>query len=241
MKFDRLVLATHNAKKLTELQRVLSEAGLDITVLGLGDIPSYPEPVEDGTTFADNALIKARAAVRHGGLPALADDSGLSVDVLNGMPGVRSARWAGADKDDEANLRLVLAQIDDVPDERRTARFVCEVALVMPDLAADPSGQTTASEFCQHGEVEGLIVREPRGENGFGYDPIFQPLGEDRTTAQMDPQEKDAISHRGQALRAMVSVIDGLRRHPDPRDPDELDDPVNPRQVPGGPAAPAAR
>lgn len=219
MKFDQVVLATNNTKKLDELKRVLAEADLDIDVIGLSELPSYPEPAEDGDTFAENALIKAREAVVHTGLPAMADDSGLEVDVLNRMPGVRSARWAGPQHDDQDNLQLLLAQIDDVPMEKRTARFVCEVALVMPDFAAEPTGRKAGNEFCQHGEVEGHLVFEPRGDNGFGYDPIFQPAGQDRTTAEMDPQEKDAISHRGTALRAMVAVIRGLRMHPDPRDP----------------------
>lgn len=211
---DRVVLATNNAKKLAELRRVLAETGLELEVLGLGDFETYPEPVEDGRTFDDNALIKARAAVQHTGLPALADDSGLEVDVLNRMPGVRSSRWAGPAGDDAANLRLVLDQIDDVADAERTGRFVCSMALVLPDLVMDPTGRTPGQAFLQRGEVEGRIVRAPRGENGFGYDPIFQPLGEQRTTAEMSPAEKDAISHRGRAVRAMASFIKGLREHP---------------------------
>ncbi len=211
---DRVVLATNNAKKLVELRRVLADCGLDIDVLGLGDVARYPEPAEDGRTFDANALLKARAAVVHTGLPALADDSGLEVDVLNRMPGVRSSRWAGPACDDAANLRLVLDQIDDVPDARRTGRFVCAMALVLPDLAVDPSGRTPGQEYLQRGEVEGHIIRAPRGDNGFGYDPIFQPLGESRTTAQMSPAEKDAISHRGRAVRAMATFIKGLREHP---------------------------
>jgi len=211
---ERVVLATNNAKKLVELRRVLAETGLDIEVLGLGDFARYPEPAEDGRTFDDNALIKARAAVTHTGLPALADDSGLEVDVLNRMPGVRSSRWAGPAGDDAANLRLVLDQLDDVPDPERTGRFVCSMALVLPDLVTDPTGRTPGQEFLQRGEVEGRIIRTPRGENGFGYDPIFQPLGEQRTTAELTPEEKDAISHRGRAVRAMASFIRGLREHP---------------------------
>lgn len=211
---ERVVLATNNAKKLVELRRVLAETGLDIEVLGLGDFARYTEPAEDGRTFDDNALIKARAAVTHTGLPALADDSGLEVDVLNRMPGVRSSRWAGPAGDDAANLQLVLAQLDDVPDRERTGRFVCSMALVLPDLVADPTGRTPGQEFLQRGEVEGRIIRTPRGENGFGYDPIFQPLGEQRTTAELTPEEKDAISHRGRAVRAMASFIRGLREHP---------------------------
>ncbi|QGF25008.1 RdgB/HAM1 family non-canonical purine NTP pyrophosphatase [Raineyella fluvialis] len=215
---EKVVLATNNAKKLVELRRVLADTGLEIEVLGLGDFERYPEPAEDGATFDDNALIKARVAVEHTGLPALADDSGLEIDVLNKMPGVRSSRWAGPACDDDANLHLVLDQIEDVPEERRTARFVCSMALVLPDLAADPSGRTPGQDFLQRGEVEGRITRAPRGENGFGYDPIFQPLDETRTTAELTPDEKDAISHRGKAVRAMASFIKGLREHPERTD-----------------------
>lgn len=213
----QVVLATNNAKKLLELRRVLDETGLDIEVLGLGDLPAYPEPVETGRTFDDNALLKARAAVQALGLPAMADDSGLEVDVLNRMPGVRSARWAGSAGDDEANLRLLLAQVDDVPEEDRTARFVCSMALVLPDLEADTSGRTPGQEFLQRGVMEGHLTPEPAGENGFGYDPIFRPLGEQRTNAQLSPAEKDAISHRGKAVRAMAAFIRGMSEHPVPR------------------------
>lgn len=212
--FDRVVLATNNAKKLVELRRVLAEAGLEIEVLGLGDFEPYPEPAETGRSFDNNALIKAQAAVAHLGVAAMADDSGLEVDVLNRMPGVRSSRWAGAAGDDEANLRLVLDQIDDVPDEERTARFVCSMALVLPDFETDPTGRTPGQEFLQRGVMEGRLTREPAGENGFGYDPIFCPLGEERTNAQLSPEEKDAISHRGRAARAMASFIKGMSEHP---------------------------
>ncbi|WP_092610991.1 RdgB/HAM1 family non-canonical purine NTP pyrophosphatase [Raineyella antarctica] len=216
---DRVVLATNNAKKLVELRRVLAETGLEIEVLGLADFPAYAEPVEDGGTFEENALIKARAAVANLGLPALADDSGLEIDVLNRMPGVRSSRWAGPSCDDEANLQLVLAQIEDVPDERRTARFVCAMALVLPDHAVDPSGRTQGQEFLQRGEMEGHITRAPEGENGFGYDPIFRPVDQERTSAQLSPEEKDAISHRGKAVRAMASFIKGMAEHGAPSGP----------------------
>jgi XTP/dITP diphosphohydrolase len=196
---SRLVLATNNAKKLAELRRILP-ADLGIEVLGLADLPAYPEPAETGATFADNALLKAREAVARTGLPAAADDSGLAVDALNGMPGVLSARWSGAG--DAANNALVLDQLADTPDERRGAAFVCVIALVLPD----------GTERLVEGRMPGRLVREPRGTNGFGYDPIFQPHGESRTSAEMAPAEKDAISHRGQALRGLVPVLTELLR-----------------------------
>lgn len=191
----RVVLATNNAKKLAELRRVLAAEGIE--VLGLADVAAYPEPEETETTFEGNALLKARACVAATGLPALADDSGLAVDALGGMPGVRSARWAGPGASDEENLQLVLRQLADLPDARRTARFVCALALALPD------GRTGLT----FGEVTGRLAREPQGTNGFGYDPIFRPDGHDRTTAQMSAGEKDAISHRGRAIRAMVPLL----------------------------------
>jgi XTP/dITP diphosphohydrolase len=198
----RLVLATRNEAKLVELRRILAPL-LDAEVVGLDDVPAYPEVPETGATFAENALIKAREAARHTGLPAIADDSGLAVDALNGMPGVLSARWSGAGHTDESNLRLVLEQIADVPDERRGAAFLCAAALVLPD----------GTEDVAEGRLDGTLVRECRGTNGFGYDPVFRPLGETRTTAEMDPAEKDAISHRGRAFRALApSVATALPR-----------------------------
>lgn len=195
----RVVLATNNAKKLAELRRLVADAGADLEVLGLADIPAYDEPVEDGSTFEANALIKARAAVVASGLPALADDSGLCVDALGGMPGIRSARWAGPQKDDGDNLRLVLAQIDDVPGDARAAHFTCAVAFV------DPGGD----EQVVQRTWPGVLTTEPRGDNGFGYDPIFVPAGQTRTSAEMSAAEKDAISHRGQAVRAALPVVIG--------------------------------
>jgi len=190
----RLLLATRNQKKLAELRRILA-AELDrVEIVGLNDVPAYPEAPETGATFAENALLKAREAVRHTGLPAVADDSGLEVDALNGMPGVLSARWAGRPTDDAANLRLVLDQIADVPDGRRGAAFVCAAALVTPD----------GLEHAVEGRLDGTLVRQPRGSGGFGYDPIFRPHGHTRTTAEMSPAEKDAISHRGRAFRALA-------------------------------------
>jgi XTP/dITP diphosphohydrolase len=192
----RLLLATRNEAKLAELRRILAPL-VDAEVVGLSDFPAYEEPPETGATFMENALQKAREAVRRTRLPAVADDSGLAVDALNGMPGVLSARWAGRGRDDAANLRLVLDQIADVPDDRRGAAFLCAAALVTP------GGEERVIE----GRLDGTIVREPRGSGGFGYDPIFQPHGAFRTTAEMDPAEKDAISHRGRAFRALAPLV----------------------------------
>jgi XTP/dITP diphosphohydrolase len=192
----RLVLATRNGAKLAELRRILA-ATVDLELVGLADVPAYDEVPETGATFADNALLKAREAATHTGLPAVADDSGLTVDALGGMPGVLSARWAGGHGDDAANLRLVLDQLQDVPDERRGGAFVCAAALVLPGGA----------EQVVHGQVDGVILREPRGDGGFGYDPIFRPHGETRTTAEMSAAEKDAISHRGKAFRALAPLV----------------------------------
>ncbi|EHY88584.1 RdgB/HAM1 family non-canonical purine NTP pyrophosphatase [Saccharomonospora azurea] len=197
----RVLLATRNAKKLDELRRILADAGVaGLEVVGLADVEPFDEAPETGATFEENALAKARDAADATGLAAVADDSGLTVDALNGMPGVLSARWAGVHGDDDANLRLVLGQLADVPDERRGAAFACAVALVVP--GAEP--------VVLRREWRGSLVREPRGTNGFGYDPIFVPDGESRTSAELAPQEKDAASHRGQALRALVPHLRGL-------------------------------
>jgi XTP/dITP diphosphohydrolase len=192
----RVFLASRNAKKLVELRRILVEYVPDVEVLGLDDVTPYDEPAETEPTFAGNALLKARAGVEVTGLPSLADDSGLCVDALNGMPGVLSARWAGSHGDDEANLRLVLDQVGHVPDERLGAAFVCAVAYVAGDR-----------EVVTEGRMPGRLVRAPQGTNGFGYDPIFQPTGYDRTSAELTVEEKDAISHRGQALRALAARL----------------------------------
>ncbi len=193
----RVVLATNNAHKLAELRRIVTAAAPDIEVLGLADLPGYPEPAETGRTFADNALLKAREAVRYTGLPAVADDSGITVDALNGMPGVLSARWSGRHGDDDANTALLLGQLADVPDERRGAAFVCAAALVTPDGA----------EHVLEREWRGRVIREKRGTNGFGYDPVFVPDGLDVTSAELEPAEKDARSHRGQAFAALVPLV----------------------------------
>jgi XTP/dITP diphosphohydrolase len=195
-----ILLASRNPKKLEELRRILAPALPQLQVIGLAEVAPYDEVPESGATFADNALIKAREGHRHTGLPTVADDSGLNVDALNGMPGVLSARWAGSHGDDEANLRLVLDQVRDVPDERLGAAFVCVVAYV------DDRGELLAE-----GRMPGRLVRAPRGSNGFGYDPIFQPAGHERTSAELSVAEKDAISHRGQALRALAVELQQQR------------------------------
>ncbi len=201
----QLVLATRNSKKLAELRRILDEAGLDVELAGPEVFAEVPDIAETGATFAENAVLKARAVAAATGLPAVADDSGLCVHALNGMPGILSARWAGKHGDDEANLDLVLGQLADLPDDQRGAHFACAAALALP------SGEAEVVT----GEVVGVLLRERRGENGFGYDPIFRPNGYDRTTAEMDAAEKDAISHRGRALRALVPHIAVcLRRTP---------------------------
>ena len=201
----RLVLATANHRKLTELARILEAGRVGIAVASLADFPGAPAVAETGATFAENALIKARAVAGFTGLAAVADDSGLCADALNGMPGILSARWSGRHGDDAANLALVLAQLTDVPDERRGAQFACAAALVLPPV---PDG--VAREHVCEGVLRGRLIGELRGANGFGYDPIFVPDGERRTTAETSPAEKDAISHRGKALRALAPVIAAL-------------------------------
>jgi len=196
----RLVLATRNAHKLAELRRILDEAGLEVELVGVDAFPGVADVAETGTTFAENALLKAHATAQATGLPAVADDSGLCVDVLGGMPGVFSARWSGQHGADRANLELVLAQIADLPDERRSAYFACAAAIAFPD----------GTERVAEGFLRGALLRAPRGTGGFGYDPIFLPAGGDLTTAELDPAEKDAISHRGQAFRALADELAAL-------------------------------
>ncbi len=188
----RVVLATRNAGKVSELRRMLAPHGVEL--LGLSDLDPYEPGPETAPDFVGNALAKAREALQHTGLPAVADDSGLEVDALNGMPGVLSARWAGRHGDDAANLHLVLAQLADVPAEQRGAQFTCAAAFALPDGRSE----------VVTGVVRGVLLREPRGSGGFGYDPLFVPDGHDRTTAEMTPEEKDALSHRGQAMRALA-------------------------------------
>lgn len=192
-----LVLATRNVGKIAELRRILATAGLSVDLVGTEAFADLPDVAETGTTFAANALLKARAVAEHTGLPAVADDSGLCVDALNGMPGIFSARWSGRHGDDSANLDLVLGQLADVPDDRRGAQFVCAAALCLPD----------GTERVVEGQLAGALLRERRGSNGFGYDPIFVPDGHDRTTAEMSAAEKDALSHRGQAFRAIAPLV----------------------------------
>ena len=197
----RIVLATRNLHKVEEMHRILVEAGLDIELRTLADFPDAPEVAETGATFNENALLKARAIAEATGSVAVADDSGLCVDALNGMPGVLSARWSGSAHDDVANLELVLAQLADVPDERLNAHFACAAAVAVPG----------GEQHVVVGRVEGRIVRKPRGTNGFGYDPIFE--SEDvpgLTTAELSNEEKDAISHRGRALRALTPYLRDL-------------------------------
>jgi XTP/dITP diphosphohydrolase len=191
----RVVLATRNEHKIEELRRIL--APYDVELVGLDAVGDVPEVAETGATFAANALLKAHAAARATGLVAVADDSGLEVEALNGMPGVLSARWSGRHGDDVANLELVLAQVADVPDERRQAAFVCAAAVATP----------TGEEAVVHGRWTGMLARAPRGHNGFGYDPIFVPDGDTRTSAELSADEKDAASHRGRAFRALVNEL----------------------------------
>jgi XTP/dITP diphosphohydrolase len=190
----RVVLATRNAGKVAELRRILAGA---VELVGLDDVEAYEPGPETGATFADNALLKAREAVQHTGLPAVADDSGLSVDAMNGMPGVLSARWAGRHGHDKANLELLLEQLADVPDERRQAGFVCAAAYALPDGRSE----------VVLGEMRGWVTRSPRGTHGFGYDPLLVPDGLDVTSAELSPAEKDAISHRGKAFRLLAPKL----------------------------------
>jgi XTP/dITP diphosphohydrolase len=199
---SRLVLATHNQHKVAELRRILADAGVAHELVGTDEYPGLPDVSETGATFAENALLKAHAVAGATGLPAIADDSGLCVDVLGGMPGVFSARWSGRHGDDDANLDLVLAQLADVPDDRRGAHFECAAALALPGGA----------EHVVEGRLVGSLIRERRGAGGFGYDPIFVPDGERRTTAEMSAAEKDAISHRGRAFRGLAERLDALLR-----------------------------
>jgi XTP/dITP diphosphohydrolase len=203
---SQVFLASRNVKKIAEMERILREAmsdlgGPSVEVLGLDDVAPYDEPVEDQPTFEGNALLKARAGLAHTGLPSLADDSGLCVDALNGMPGVLSARWAGPPKSDDRNNELLLAQLADVPDERRGGHFTCAVAFCAPGH----------DELVVEGRMEGRIIRETRGTGGFGYDVLF--VADDHpgpTTAELSVEDKDAISHRGRALREIAPKVAAL-------------------------------
>jgi XTP/dITP diphosphohydrolase len=197
---NRLIVATRNPDKLIELRRILDAGQVPVDVSDLDEFPDMPEVAETGLTFTENALLKARAVAAYTGLAAVADDSGLCVDALNGMPGVLSARWAGRHGADHANLELVLAQLADIPAGHRGAQFACAAALVLP----------SGAEHVAEGLLEGSLATAPRGTNGFGYDPIFVPDGYEITTAQMDPADKDKISHRGRALRHLAPIIAAL-------------------------------
>ncbi|MGO1949120.1 MAG: non-canonical purine NTP pyrophosphatase [Mycobacteriaceae bacterium] len=206
----RVLVASRNQKKLAELHRVLRAAGVTgIDLLSLRDVGDYPETPETGATFEENALIKAHDGVHYAGLPTVADDSGICVDALNGMPGVLSARWSGGHGDDGANNRLLLAQTSDVPDDRRGAGFVSACALAVPSDLAERRGLDT--ETTVRGTWRGTLLREPQGENGFGYDPLFEPDEEPGTSsAQLSPQRKDELSHRGRALAQLVPLLASL-------------------------------
>ncbi|MDX6350859.1 MAG: XTP/dITP diphosphohydrolase [Streptomyces sp.] len=198
----RLILATRNAGKITELRAILADAGLPHELVGADAYPEVPDVKETGVTFAENALLKAHALARATGHPAVADDSGLCVDVLGGAPGIFSARWSGKHGDDRANLELLLAQLSDIDDAHRGAHFACAAALALPD----------GTERVVEGRLLGTLRHTPAGDGGFGYDPILQPLGDARTCAQLTAEEKNAISHRGKAFRALVPVVRELVR-----------------------------
>ena len=194
----KLVLATRNQGKIAEFRRILEElAPGQIELLGVDQFPDLVDVEETGSTFEENSLLKARYTSEATGLPAIADDSGLCIDALNGDPGIFSARWAGSHGDDRANIEKVLEQLKDVTDEKRTAYFICVASLVMPD------GRHTVAE----GRFQGHILHTPVGHNGFGYDPIFQPLGLSISSAQMSAEEKDLVSHRGKSLRAIAPDV----------------------------------
>ena len=194
---QKLVIASRNNHKIEEMRRILEQGGLDIELVGTAKFPNLPDVEETGATFAANALLKARAVSEFTGLPTVGDDSGLCVDALNGMPGILSARWSGTHGNDRANLELILAQISQVPIERRGASFVCAAAYVHPD----------GTEFVVEGQMPGTLIDAPRGENGFGYDPIFVPHGHEVTSAEMTSELKDSISHRGKALASLTIAL----------------------------------
>ncbi|MEU2718972.1 RdgB/HAM1 family non-canonical purine NTP pyrophosphatase [Streptomyces smyrnaeus] len=202
MSTQRLILATRNAHKVTELKAILADAGLELDLVGADAYPEVPDVKETGVTFAENALLKAHALAQATSLPAVADDSGLCVDVLGGAPGIFSARWAGRHGDDAANLELLLAQLADIDGAHRAAHFECAAALALPD----------GTDRVVSGRLRGTLRHAPAGAGGFGYDPILQPEGETRTCAELSPQEKNAISHRGKAFRALVPAVRELVR-----------------------------
>jgi XTP/dITP diphosphohydrolase len=194
---QKLVIASRNDHKIQEMRRILEQVGLDMELVGTAEFPDLPDVEETGSTFAANAMLKARAVCEFTGLPAVGDDSGLCVDALNGMPGILSARWSGTHGNDQANLELLLAQISQVPTDRRAASFICAAAYVHPD----------GTEFVVEGQMSGTLIDAPVGTNGFGYDPIFVPQGHQITSAQMSAELKDSISHRGKALAALADQL----------------------------------
>ena len=196
---QRIVLATRNAHKVGELRAILAELGVKVDLVGVTEYPDVPDVAETELSFGGNALLKATAVAEATGLPAIADDSGICVDALNGMPGIFSARWAGKHGEDAANLDLLLAQMSDVPDEHRGAQFVCAAALAEPG----PDGRRLVRE----GRIEGTLLRARRGTSGFGYDPVFLPSGSKRTTAELTPEEKNAVSHRRRAFEALAPLL----------------------------------
>ncbi|MCT1789604.1 RdgB/HAM1 family non-canonical purine NTP pyrophosphatase [Dermabacter hominis] len=203
----KIVLASHNAKKLKELREVLAGAidGFDPALVVSSAELGLTDPVEDGVSFEENALIKARSAARESGLIAIADDSGLAVDILGGSPGIFSARWSGRHGDDAANNALLLAQLADIAPAHRGAQFVCAAAAVIPH-----SDGGSAREVVELGTMRGALLREPRGEGGFGYDPLFVAEGYEKTSAELTAEEKNAISHRGKAFRALAGRLANL-------------------------------
>lgn len=218
----QIIVATHNEGKLVEIRRILEErlgdSAKDVELVSAGSL-NLPDPVEDGITFQENALLKARDVAERTGCPAIADDSGLIVDVMGNAPGILSARWAGEHGNDKANNDLLLAQIADIPDNKRTARFRCAAALAVPGARKDDGTYAIESETVELGEMPGVLLRAPQGTNGFGYDPLFVPddqparaieAGKRLTSAQMEPAEKNAISHRGKALRALVAAVEEI-------------------------------
>lgn len=220
----KIVVATHNEGKLVEIRQIIEEyledAAADVELVSAGSL-GLADPVETGVTFEENALLKARFVAASTGCPAIADDSGLIVDVMGNAPGILSARWAGVHGDDAANNRLLLAQLEDIPDERRTARFRCAAVLVVPEEQAVNGVYDIDDETVSLGEMPGTILRAPHGTNGFGYDPLFMPDdqpkeavedGELVTSAQMTSEQKNAISHRGKALRALMPAVEKLVR-----------------------------
>ena len=201
----KLVIATRNSGKILEFRRILDaiSAGA-VELVGLDEFKNLVDVEETGATFEENALLKARYTAKMTGLPSISDDSGLCVDALGGAPGIFSARWAGTHGNDKANLEKVLEELRDVPEELRGAHFICATALVMPD----------GREIVKEGRFEGRILRSPVGDQGFGYDPIFSPLGMQISSAQLSAEEKDAVSHRGKSLRAIaphvIEMLGGL-------------------------------